>query len=528
MSTLIPNQNSQNKNSQNQNSVSNTNLTQISQNQTLQTSQNVIPNQIQLMTYPDSLGGNLVNLKTVLDKHLKKSIGFVHILPPYLSSADRGFAPLTHLQIEPKFGNWQDIIAISNEYGLMLDIIAGHVSVKSEYFQDYLKNGENSQYYDMFMRVEKTFEDGIIRIEELTNFGYLTPIPPLILFKLENGESKLHFKTFMPDQADLDVNSPVARELLESFVKNHAKIGVKMVRLDAIETVCKDRKLGYHLVPQTFEVLAWIIAIIKENGMEVLCEVFGSEELKNRIVQMGAWIYDFNLPDVVLHAVLSQKSQHLKSHFSRQNTERTLTVLTNHDGFMIGRILQNLTQEEANFTRTKMLENAGSLTQKASGIGSNNVATDGINATLIQVLFRDQEKWLICHLLHLFAPGIPQMYYNDLLAELNDERLFEETGEGRSLIRHNFEMEELNHTFERPVIAKLLKIMEFRNNYKAFLGQITVPKSGENQINLAWEFENYKTELQIDLFHYQFTLKYWDKIDGEMKVWGVESTINFT
>ena len=489
--------------------------------------QNTIPNKIQLMTYPDSLGDSLTELKLTLDKHLKNSIGFVHILPPYPSSADRGFAPLTHLQIEPKFGSWQDIVAISDDYGLMLDIIAGHVSVKSEYFQDYLKNGEKSKYYDMFMRVEKTFLDGNIKIEELTNFGYLTPIPPLILFKLENGESKLHFKTFMPQQADLYVNSPIARQVLESFVQNHAKMGVKMVRLDAIETVCKDRKLGYHLVPQTFEVLEWIIGVIKANGMEVLCEVFGTKELKSKIVQMGAWIYDFNLPDIILHSVLSQKSKHLKNWFGRQNTDKTLTVLTNHDGFMVGRILQSLTSEEAIFTRTKMLENAGGLTQKASGLNSNNITSEGINATLLEVLFRDQEKWLICHILHLFAPGIPQMYYNDVLGEINDLKAYEETGEGRSLIRHNFGLEDLTHVFARPNVTKLAKIMEFRNNYKAFLGKIKILDSNENTLSLIWEFGEFKTELNIDLFHYQFTIKYWDTVTKEMKIWSIESAIYF-
>lgn len=84
---------------------------------------------------------------------------------------------------------------------------------------------KKSKYYEMFMRVEKTFLDGNIRIEELTNFAYLTPIPPLILFKLENRESELHFKTFMPQQADLDVNSAIAREVLESFVQNGSQNG---------------------------------------------------------------------------------------------------------------------------------------------------------------------------------------------------------------------------------------------------------------------------------------------------------------
>lgn len=69
--------------------------------------------------------------------------------------------------------------------------------------------------------------------------------------------------------------------------------------------------------------------------------------------------------------------------------------------------------------------------------------------------------------------------------------------------------------------------MEFRNNYQTFLGKIKILKSNENSLNLIWEFEEFKTELNIDLFHYQLTIKYWDKNDKEMKIWDIESVIPF-
>ena len=476
---------------------------------------------VQLMTYPDSLGGNLATLKNVLETSFDKAVGFVHILPPYPSSGDRGFAPLTHLEIEPKWGKWKDIQKISEQKGLMLDIIAGHVSVESKFFEDYLQKGEKSQYYDMFARIEKTFPDGIIKIDELEKFGYLTPIPPMIIFKLKDGKCKIHFKTFMPTQADLDLDSTVAQKILTEFIQNHAKMGVKMVRLDAVETVCKDRNLGFHLVPHTFEIMQWLIDTIKENGMEVLCEVFGEEKLKNKIVKMGAWIYDFNLPDIILHAVLSQKSHHLKSWFAKKS-QNIITVLTNHDGFMTGRILQSLSPTEAAFTRSKMLENAGSLTQKASGVVANNIATDGINGTLLEVVGHDQEKWLIAHILHLFAPGTPQVYYNDILAQANDLEAFKETGEGRSLIRHNFSTEELTQTLKIPPVEKMIKLMEFRNNFQAFDGSQKVFESGDHELIMTWQKGEYQTKLTLDLFHFQYTIEYQSPLE-EVKTWGLES-----
>ena len=54
-----------------------------------------LKNQVQLIVYPDSLGGDLVELHYVLRRYFSRAIGGVHLLPFYPSSADRGFAPLT-------------------------------------------------------------------------------------------------------------------------------------------------------------------------------------------------------------------------------------------------------------------------------------------------------------------------------------------------------------------------------------------------------------------------------------------------
>ena len=50
----------------------------------------------QLLTYPDSLGGDLATLGAHLTGPLSGLFHGVHILPPFPSSADRGFAPLTY------------------------------------------------------------------------------------------------------------------------------------------------------------------------------------------------------------------------------------------------------------------------------------------------------------------------------------------------------------------------------------------------------------------------------------------------
>ena len=70
-------------------------------------------NAVQLITYPDRLGRNLGELYQLLDRHLGDALGGVHILPLYPSNADGGFSPLTHMEVDPRYGDWADVERIS-------------------------------------------------------------------------------------------------------------------------------------------------------------------------------------------------------------------------------------------------------------------------------------------------------------------------------------------------------------------------------------------------------------------------------
>ena len=53
-----------------------------------------------LITYPDSLGSNLADLKEVLYRYFSRAKGGVHVLPFFPSSGDRGFALMDYHKVE--------------------------------------------------------------------------------------------------------------------------------------------------------------------------------------------------------------------------------------------------------------------------------------------------------------------------------------------------------------------------------------------------------------------------------------------
>ena len=87
-----------------------------------------IKNEAMLITYSDSLGKNMKDLKFVLETYFKESIGGVHLLPFFPSTGDRGFAPSDYTTVDPDLGSWEDVDALGEQYYLMFDFMINQIS----------------------------------------------------------------------------------------------------------------------------------------------------------------------------------------------------------------------------------------------------------------------------------------------------------------------------------------------------------------------------------------------------------------
>lgn len=79
------------------------------------------------------------------------------------------------------------------------------------------------------------------------------------------------------------------------------------------------------------------------------------------------------------------------------------------------------------------------------------------------------------------------IYYVGLLAGSNDLKLLEETKEGRNINRHYYTKEEVAKEVQRPVVANLLKLLSWRNEFAAFDldGAIEVTTPSETTIKIV-------------------------------------------
>lgn len=137
-------------------------------------------NKIMLITYADSLGKNLRELKEVLDEHFDRAVGGVHILPFFPSSADRGFAPMRYDIVDPAFGTWEDVRAIGGRRFLMFDFMINHISRQLPFFQDFLEKGDDSEFSDLFIRYQDFWEGGFPTQEQVDAIYKRKPRAPYV------------------------------------------------------------------------------------------------------------------------------------------------------------------------------------------------------------------------------------------------------------------------------------------------------------------------------------------------------------
>lgn len=478
----------------------------------------VVKNQVQLITYPDSLGGDLKKLNLVLEQYFPDLFtGGIHILPPYPSSGDRGFAPLTYFEIEPQFGSWDDIIRISQKHPVLLDLMVNHISAKSVYFQDFIENGRDSKYADLFITLDKIWPDGKPVKEDIDKI-FLRRQEPFSEFLIKKtGKTEKVWTTFgktnPSEQIDLDIHSAGAKELISDFMKNFSKNGVSMVRLDAVGYVIK--KLGttcFFVEPDIFMFLEWISGLAKSLNIDLLPEIHGDYQTQFKLAEKGYWIYDFILPYLILDAFINKTSEKLVNYL-RIRPHNQFTMLDCHDGIPVKPDLNGIyTKEDAQKIVNVCQERGANFSRVLSPehIDPGGFDIHQIRGTIYSLLGADDDVYLSARALQFFTPGIPQVYYVGLLAGENDADLAAKTGEGRDINRHNFTMEEIEKNLKRPVVRKFIKLIQFRNHHPAFHGEFSVKPVSDQELSLTWTNKNHHASLYVDLMRGCSTITYSD------------------
>ena len=476
-----------------------------------------IKNKVQLITYPDSLGGNLTTLNELLLKHFSDIFaGGIHILPPFPSTGDRGFAPTTYLEIEPAFGTWEDIRKIGGKFDIMLDLMVNHISRHSTYFQDFIQKGRQSVYADMFITLDKVWPDGNPPPEDVAKIFLRKPEHPFSDIQIEEtGILERIWTSFGPrvdysEQIDLDVNSPVTKKLFTDLFTHFSQQKVKILRLDAVGYVVKKPGTSCFMVePEVYEFIDWLTVVADEAGLELLPEVHDHYSTQFTLAEHGYWVYDFVLPALILHTLFNQTSAKIRDYL-KICPRKQITMLDCHDGIPVQPDMDDiLSIEESKKIVDICMERGANLNR----LLPSDKIVDGfdahqINCTYYSALECDDDAYLAARAIQFFAPGIPQVYYVGLLAGENDYEGVERTGEGRAINRCNYSFADVEQFLQKSVVQRLLKLLRFRNDHPSFGGVLEVPDSAEGELRLDWRNGSHSCRLRVNLQNMQAIIEY--------------------
>lgn len=462
-------------------------------------------NSVQLISYVDRLGGTVAQTTEVLHSVFGRAVGGVHLLPFFtpFDGADAGFDPTDHTQVDPRLGTWADIQRLAVDFDVVVDVIVNHVSSESEAFQDFVARGEASDYADMFLTFSSVFPDGATEAE-LTEIYRPRPGLPFTPIKI-NGELRLIWTTFTPQQIDIDVRSAHGAAYLTQILHILAESGVSMVRLDAVGYAIKAPGTPSFMTPKTFAFIADLTAQAHALGIEVLVEVHSYYQSQLEIASAVDWVYDFALPPLVLYSFYTRDLEPLRTWIGLR-PNNSITVLDTHDGIGVIDVGPDaITGKPGLLTASQIDELVEGIHQAtegesrlATGAAASNLDIYQVNSTFYDALARNDQHYLGARGIQFFLPGIPQVYYVGALAGHNDLELLERTGVGRDINRHVYTADDIAAAAERPVVAALLALMTLRNEHPAFNGSFTLESTSARQLALRWDAGDEFARLVLD------------------------------
>ncbi|WP_434288702.1 sugar phosphorylase [Celeribacter sp. SCSIO 80788] len=467
-----------------------------------------------------------------LNRYLKGTVHGVHILPFFPFTSDDGFAVTDYRQVNSQLGDWADIQRIGGEFRLMSDLVLNHVSSMSTWFTDYRQGHEP---YDKFF-VEASPEDDLSMVTRPRTSPLLREVSTI------NGPKHV-WCTFSHDQIDVDFKNPeVLLEFLR-IMRLHVDNGVRIVRLDAVAFIWKELGTSCIHLPQTHAIvrLMRLLCDYAEERVVLLTEtnVPNAENLSyfgNR--NEAHMIYNFSLPPLLLHALLSGSSLYLNQWLMRMPPAQLgcayLNFSASHDGIGVRGAEGLLAPEELGQVIQRVRDSGGLVSMRSLPDGSekpyelNITYFDALKGTIEKGEDGKQvERFLCSQTIVMALEGVPAFYIHSLIGTHNDHAGVEKTGVKRAINRHRWDYPELRALLDDPesqnaqVLNEMKRRIGIRIAQKAFHPNATqfTMHLGENLFGIWRQSPNREqsifalhnvTDRVVELPHISINL-----IDGE-------------
>ena len=412
-------------------------------------------------------------------KRLKNYFNTVHFLPFYPSSSDSGFAVKDHYKIDSRIGTWSNISNFAKKNDVMADIVINHSSARGLWFRNFLKDKKPGKNY--FLTVNTKFNTSKVvrpRDHEL--------LKKINIFK----KTEYLWRTFSPDQLDLNFKNPVVLLRFIKIMINLVNHGVTIFRLDAIAYLWKESGTKCINLKQTHEIIKLFRLICSLLNVKTILVTETNLPEKENLSYFGKkdeanWIYNFSLSPLLIHAFLFENSSYL-SRWSKQLPSTKLgnnylNFIASHDGIGMRPAEGILNKKSTRDLLIRLKKNGSKFSYRKIKGKSKKVYE--ANITVFNALKKSNidkegkfyfERYISAHAIMISFEGVPAVYFNSLFGTSNDEAKYIITGNNRDINRYRWNQKHIlnqlkNSKSKQSIFYKsLTNLLSIRTKQKAF------------------------------------------------------------
>jgi len=439
-----------------------------------------------LITYGDQVSepgkAPLQTLNELLTQRLAGVVSGVHILPFFPYSSDDGFSVIDYLQVNPDFGDWDDVGRLGSSFRLMFDAVINHISQHSDWFKGFLR--DDPAYTGFFITVAPgTDLSGVTRPRAL---------PLLTAVDTPSGE-KLVWTTFSADQIDLNFGDPELLLAVLEVLLAYIERGAELIRLDAIAYVWKEVGTTCIHLPQVHSLVQLMRSVLDAVAPHVLLVTETNVPHEENISYFGdgsdeaQMVYQFPLAPLLLNAFHTGDAGHLLRWADGLETPSESTTFFNftasHDGVGVRPTEGILDATELQALAQRALDHGGLVSFKTNSDGSQSPYE--LNISYFDALSDptkvDEEgikvqvdRFIASQAIMLALAGVPGIYVHSLFGSRSWREGVEQTGRNRTINREKWDRATLEAALAEPaslrrqVFDRYTALLRIRTAHRAF------------------------------------------------------------
>jgi sucrose phosphorylase len=360
----------------------------------------------------------------------------------------------------------------------MADLVVNHCSARCHWFDNFIK-GESPGADDFVPAQPPDDLSAVVRprTNDLRREGVTL------------DGIKYVWCTFSHDQVDLNFQNIEVLEQFISIIRQYLDSGISIFRLDAIAFLWK--KVGSDCInlPETHEMVRLFRTLIEHARADAVIITETNIPNRENLSYFGNGneahcVYNFSLPPLLVHALLTGQSFHLKQWMMSmppaQQGTTYFNFIASHDGIGL-RPVEGLLDDDELIQLTDTIQSFGGKISWRS-LADGQQRPYEMNISLFDALQGtvkgpDQyaiQRFICAHAIMLGLEGIPGIYIHSLFGTHNDLQRMENTGSSRSINRRQWDVDELepllndSASSHYQVFSRLKNLLAIRRKQAAF------------------------------------------------------------